>query len=101
MTGPLPAGRVEAPCDDPTPRVFRALYQTFDLHTVDRRLAAHGLTGIYTAATARFAVVSVTAGLTVWTNGHQLWYTQAGQRRTWPATDIATAAAQIAALARP
>ena len=30
MTGPLPA----VPRDDLTPRVFRALYEAFDLHTV-------------------------------------------------------------------
>jgi hypothetical protein len=66
-----------------------------------RHLADHGLTGIYTAATTKFAVISVTTGLTVWTNGHQLWWTQHGQRRTWPAADLAAAAARIAALARP
>lgn len=66
-----------------------------------RHLAAHGLTGIYTAATAKVAVISVTAGLTVWTNGHQLWCTQHGQRHTWPAADLAAATARIAALARP
>ena len=33
-----------------------------------RALARHGITGIYTAAAEKFAVISVTAGLTVWTN---------------------------------
>ena len=66
-----------------------------------RHLAGHGIAGIYTAATAKFAVISVTASLTVWTNGHQLWCTQHGQRHTWPAADLAAAAARIAALARP
>ena len=66
-----------------------------------RQLAEHGLTGIYTAATYEFAVISVTTGLTVWTDGRLLWCTQAGQRRTWPAADIPAAAVGITALARP
>jgi hypothetical protein len=66
-----------------------------------RQLTRAGITGIYTATTAKFAVISVTAGLTVWTNGHQLWCTRQGQHRTWPAADLAAAAAGIAALARP
>ena len=64
-------------------------------------LARHGITGIYTAAAEKFAVISVTADLTAWTNGHQIWCTHDGQRRTWPATDIEAAAASLAALARP
>jgi hypothetical protein len=66
-----------------------------------RQLTQAGLTGIYTATAAKFAVISVTAALTVWTDGRQLWCTHQGQRRTWPATDLAAAAAGIAALARP
>ena len=66
-----------------------------------RQLAAHGLTGIYTATAEKIAVISVTADLTVWTNGRLLWCTRHGQRHTWPAGDIAAAAAGIAALARP
>ena len=34
MTGSLPADPDSRPRDDLTPRVFRALYQAFDLHTV-------------------------------------------------------------------
>lgn len=64
-------------------------------------LNARGITGIITAAAQKFAVVSVTAGLTVWTDGTRLWCTVGSQRRTWPAADTETAAAQIAALARP
>jgi hypothetical protein len=69
--------------------------------TLARHLTAHGITGIYTATTDKFAVISVTADLTVWTNGSHLWCTRNGQRRTWPAAGTAAAAAQIAALARP
>ena len=66
-----------------------------------RALTARGITGIITAATQKFAVISVTADLTIWTDGTRLWCTVAGQRRTWPATDIEAAATGIAALARP
>jgi hypothetical protein len=66
-----------------------------------RALTAHDITGIYTATAARVAVVSVTAGVTVWTNGHQIWCTCAGQRYTWTAADIEAATAVLADLARP
>jgi hypothetical protein len=69
--------------------------------TLAQALAARGLTGIYTATAARFALVSVTASVTAWTNGHQIWCTCAGQRHAWPAADTETAAAALAALARP
>jgi hypothetical protein len=66
-----------------------------------RALTARGLTTIYTAADARVGLVSVTAALTAWTDGRQIWCTCAGQHRTWPAADIGGTAAAIAALARP
>lgn len=71
-----------------------------------RALTARGITGIITAATQKFAVISVTADLTVWTDGTHLWCTVRGQRRTWPAADteavaIEAAAIEIAALTRP
>jgi hypothetical protein len=66
-----------------------------------RELARHGITGIYTATAQKFAVISVTAEVTVWTNGRQLWCTHYGQRHTWPADDIPAAATRIAALASP
>ena len=43
---------------------------------------------IFTAAAAKFAVISLTADPTVWTNGHQVWCTHHGQRLTWPAADL-------------
>ena len=66
-----------------------------------RALAARGLAGIYTATAARFALVSVTATVTAWTNGHQIWCTHGGQHYTWPAAGIDAAASALAALARP
>src|SRR5712691_2785624 len=64
-------------------------------------LARHGVTRIYTAACQVIAVISVSAGLTAWTNGRLLWITRDGQRETWPAADTRAAAARLAALARP
>jgi hypothetical protein len=49
-----------------------------------RALSARGLTGIYTATAARFGLISVTAAVTAWTNGHQIWCTCAGQHHTGP-----------------
>ena len=66
-----------------------------------RALTRHGITGIYTATAEKFAIISVTAALTVWTNGHRIWCTHEGQRHTWAAADIEPAAARLAALARP
>src|SRR5580704_15209861 len=50
--------------------------------TVAALLAGHGLTRIYTAACQVIAVISVTAGLTAWTNGRQLRVTHGGQQET-------------------
>jgi hypothetical protein len=63
-----------------------------------RELTKRGITGLYTATSAKVAVVSVTAGLTVWTNGTLFWCTVRGQPRTWPAKDTPAAAAGLAAL---
>lgn len=67
---------------------------------VARLLARHGLTRIYTAACHLYAVISVTAGLTIWTNGRQLWWDRPGQPGTWPADDP-EGAAHLAGLAAP
>jgi ribose 1,5-bisphosphokinase PhnN len=64
-----------------------------------RALARHGITRVYTSASEQYAVISVNADLTVWTNGRQIWCTVQGQRYTWAASETETAAARIAALA--
>jgi len=68
--------------------------------TVAAILARHGITRTYTAACHLIAVISISAGLTAWTDGRQLWITRDGQRETWPAADTHAAAARLAALAR-
>lgn len=62
-------------------------------------LARRGMTRIYTAASPAIAVISVTAGLTAWTNGRQLWWAADGNPGSWPAADPEGAAARLAALA--
>jgi hypothetical protein len=86
---------------DPFPPALPGASPAITVTALARALAARGLTGIYTAAAARFGLVSVTAAVTAWTNGDQIWCTCAGQQHTWPAADIAAAAAGLAALACP
>jgi hypothetical protein len=64
------------------------------------QLARHGITGIDTATTRKFAVISVAGALIVWTDGHLLWCTCQGQHRSWPAAHTEAAAARLADLAR-
>jgi hypothetical protein len=47
--------------------------------TLTRALTARGITGIYTAAATRLALISVTADVTAWTDGHQIWCTHGGR----------------------
>jgi hypothetical protein len=65
-----------------------------------RQLARYGITRVYTTASEQYAVLSVTSELTVWTNGQLVWCTMQGQRFSWAAGDIETAAARLADLAR-
>ena len=39
-----------------------------------RHLTGQGIVGIYTAACDRYALIAVTTGLIVWTNGRILWW---------------------------
>ncbi len=64
-------------------------------------LARHGLTRVYVAAYSVIAVISVSDGLTAWTDGRRLWWIAGGQPCTWPAADPEGAAARLAALAAP
>jgi hypothetical protein len=63
------------------------------------QLERQGISRVYTAASGQYAVISVNAGMTVWTNGPLIWCTVQGQRYTWAANEIGTAAARIASLA--
>jgi hypothetical protein len=64
------------------------------------RLLAEGLTTkMFSAVCPVAAVLSITAGLTVWCEGARLRWTCDGQTIIWPAADTAGAAAQLARLA--
>ena len=63
-------------------------------------LRGHGLRRVYWSACAVVAVVSVAAGVTVWTDGRVLRCLIGGDTRQWPTWDTTGAAADLAALAR-
>jgi hypothetical protein len=63
-------------------------------------LQSHGLTRLYWSACALLAVISVTPGLTVWTDGHHLIWTDHGTRTSLPAHDTHHAAEHLAHLAK-
>jgi hypothetical protein len=71
------------------------------LGAVEAALRSRGLAHIYGAACARYGVLSVTGGLTVWTDGRTLAWQHEGQPVTWPAADPSGAAARLADLVRP
>jgi len=69
------------------------------LRALARQLRAAGVTRLYAAACARYGVLSVAYGLTVWTNGRLLWWQTGNDQETWPAADPQGAARALTALA--
>jgi hypothetical protein len=63
-------------------------------------LRVHGLDRLYWSASALLAVLSITRGLTVWTDGQHLRWTQHGTRVRLPADDTTAAAERLARLAK-
>jgi hypothetical protein len=64
-------------------------------------LAGLGVTRVYGRASASIGVLSVSLGVTVWSDGQRLCWRVLGQHVTWPASDPQGAAAQLARLGRP
>jgi hypothetical protein len=62
------------------------------------QLRQRGLTHLYAASCRLFGVLSVSAGVTVWTNGRVLWWRAADDETTWPAADAPGAAWRLAEL---
>ncbi len=60
-----------------------------------------GMTRVYTAACTVFGVISVTTGLTVWTNGRVLLWHFNGSPDSYPAADVEAAAERLVRLATP
>jgi len=72
------------------------------LGAVEAALRSRGFTRLYGGGGARYGVLSVTGGLTIWCDGRALtWQRPDGRQAAWPATDPSGAAARLAALARP
>jgi hypothetical protein len=55
-------------------------------------LRQRGMTRLYGSACARYGVLSIAFGLSVWCDGWELWWQRDGTRTTWPATDPEDAA---------
>lgn len=68
------------------------------LDALAAQLRERGLTHLYGASCGWFGVLSVAAGVTVWTNGRILWWHANGTNATWPAADHPGAARQLAGL---
>ncbi len=59
-----------------------------------------GLRRVYTRTSGSIGVLSVSLGVTVWSDGQRLCWHVLGQWVTWPASDPHGAAARLAPLAR-
>jgi hypothetical protein len=56
------------------------------------QLRAAGITRLYGSACALLGVLSVSYGLTVWTNGRVFWWRRDDEEIRWPAADPGGAA---------
>ena len=59
------------------------------------QLRAAGITRLYGTACALFGVLSISYGLTVWTNGRVFWWRRDDEEIRWPAADPGGAARQL------
>ena len=80
------------PAPPPRQRPARAL------DALAAELRQRGMTGMYTASCRLFGVLSVSAGVTVWSNGRVLWWRVGDEETTWPAADVPGAARRLAEL---
>jgi hypothetical protein len=81
----------------PPPTRYRPADVVRELVTL---LRAHGIDRLYWSGCALIAVISITNGLTVWTDGRYLTWTHQGTPATLPAHDTHTAAEHLAHLAK-
>lgn len=68
------------------------------LEALADQLRERGRTHLYTASCRLLGVLSVSAGLTVWSNGRVLWWRAGDDETTWPAADAPGAARLLAEL---
>ena len=69
------------------------------LRALAAQLRRHGQPRLYMATCARYGVLSVSSGVTVWTNGRILWWRSGADASTWPAADYQGAGMRLAELA--
>ena len=62
------------------------------LRALADRLRARGITKLYGSACAMLGVLSAAYGLSVWSDGRQLWWHRDDNRTAWPARDLDGAA---------
>ena len=93
MTSPPPCLTAPSPAFPPRQQPAEAL------HALVGQLRTAGITRLYGTACTLLGVLSVTSGLTVWTNGRLLWWQACGNQETWPAADPQGAARALTALA--
>jgi hypothetical protein len=65
------------------------------------QLRARGLTALYGAACRRLGVLSVVHGVTVWTDGKELWWLINDEETRWPVTEPEGAADRLAGTDAP
>jgi hypothetical protein len=65
------------------------------LRALAAQLRTAGLTRVYGSACALVGVLSVSYGLTVWTDGRVFWWRREDQEIRWPAADPGGAARQL------
>jgi hypothetical protein len=68
------------------------------LRALAAQLTRVGTTRLYGNACTHYGVLSISYGLTVWTNGRVLWWRHNGRETTWPAADPQGAARLLTTL---
>jgi hypothetical protein len=67
---------------------------------IEAGLRERGLTHLYLSACPLIGVLSVARGLTAWCDGRTLTWRHGGTQVSWPITDAAGAARELAGLAQ-
>ncbi len=68
------------------------------LEALAGQLRQQGVTHMYTTSCRLLGVLSVSAGVSVWTNGRVLWWRAGEDETTWPAADPNGAARILSSL---
>jgi hypothetical protein len=93
----LPPHLLPSPAGSPPPRLRPA----DALRALARLLQQRGVTRLYGYACAVLGVLSITYGISVWSNGRVIWWRHDSDQTTWPAADPEGAARLLTSLTRP